>query len=301
LRGVDAALRAGALGLLACGCGGPSPEGPGSLGQLALRLAAVSAKAEEYLLTDATFHYSGASEGTIQVPEGDPSFRTILPAGDYGIELLDGWRLQRNSAAGLVPIAAELVSDNPALFNIQASQVSPLSFQFKTGAGLVGSEGVLDLGVAVDDSEDETAGNGCPNELCGPINVDFEDQPAGTLISDQYAGYLRFSTPAPAPVEVRVIAPSGGHAVCADTPDTTQCHFEMDLTFTRPVEGLSLSVVNSSRTLVTHGSGIATRTVLSTSLQSFDDLHDVTRVQFTPIGPLGSIRSLGFSMIPRAD
>ena len=37
----------------------------GPAGQLALRLAAVSAKAEEYLLTDATFHYSGASEGTI--------------------------------------------------------------------------------------------------------------------------------------------------------------------------------------------------------------------------------------------
>lgn len=78
----------------------------GSLGQLALRLAAVSAKAEEYLLRDATFHYSGASEGTIQVP-GDPSFRTILPAGAYGIGLLDGWRLQRNSAAGYVPVAAE--------------------------------------------------------------------------------------------------------------------------------------------------------------------------------------------------
>ena len=75
----------------------------------------------------------------------------------------------------------------------------------------------------------------------------------------------------------------------------------MDLTFTRPVEGLSLSVLNSSRTIVTHGSGIATRTVLSTSVQSFADLHEVTRVQFTPIGPLGSIRSLGFSVIPRVD
>jgi len=261
----------------------------------------VSAKAEEYLLTDATFHYSGASEGTIQVPEGEPSFRSILPAGDYGIELLDGWRLERNSTAGYVPVAAALVSDNPALFSIQASQVSPLSFQFETGAGLVGSEGVLDLSVGVDDSEDATAGNACPNELCGPIDIDFEDQPAGTVTSDQYAGYLSFSTPAAPPVVVRVIAPSAGHAVCADTPDTTQCHFEMDLTFTRPVEGLSLSVLNSSRTIVTHGSGIAIRTVLATSVQSFADLHEVTRVQFTPIGPLGSIRSLGFSMIPRVD
>ena len=75
----------------------------------------------------------------------------------------------------------------------------------------------------------------------------------------------------------------------------------MDLTFTRPVEGLSLSVLNSSRTIVTHGSGIAIRTVLATSVQSFADLHEVTRVQFTPIGPLGSIRSLGFSMIPSVD
>jgi hypothetical protein len=49
--------------------------------------------------------------------------RTLLPAGDYGLELLDGWRLQRNTAAGFVPIAAELVSDKPALFSIQASQV----------------------------------------------------------------------------------------------------------------------------------------------------------------------------------
>ena len=200
-----------------------------------------------------------------------------------------------------MPVAAALVSDNPALFSIQASQVSPLSFQFETGAGLVGSEGVLDLSVGVDDSEDATAGNACPNELCGPIDIDFEDQPAGTVTSDQYAGYLSFSTPAAPPVVVRVIAPSAGHAVCADTPDTTQCHFEMDLTFTRPVEGLSLSVLNSSRTIVTHGSGIAIRTVLATSVQSFADLHEVTRVQFTPIGPLGSIRSLGFSMIPRVD
>jgi hypothetical protein len=288
---------------LACllGCGGRTLDDADSLGQLALRLSAVSAKAEDYLLTAASFHYSGASEGSFSIPEGDASFRTILPVGEYGIELLDGWRLQRDSAEGLVPIAAELTSSNPALFSILPSQVSPLAFQFKTGAGLVSGEGVLELSVGVDDSEDDTAGNGCPNQFCGPLTVDFEDQPAATVISDQYADYLTFSTRAAAPVVVHVVEFAGGHSVCADPAATSQCHFELDITFTRPVESLSLAVVNSSTTFVTHALGIESRTVLSTSLQSFADLHEVTRIQSVPIGPLGSIRSLTFSVLPRLD
>jgi hypothetical protein len=291
-----------ALALLSLlSCGGRTSDEPGLLGQLALRLSAVSSKAEEYLLTDASFHYSGASEGTFLVPEADPNFRAILPVGDYDLELLDGWRLQRETLAGLVPVAAEVSSSNPAPFSILPAQVSPLAFQFKTGAGLVSDEGVLDLSIGVDDSEDPTAGNGCPHEFCGPLSIDFEDQPAATVLSDQYADYLTFSTPAAAPVVVHVIAVTGGHSVCADPAATSQCHFEVDIAFTRPVEGLSLSLVNSSTTLITHALGTASRTVLSTSVQSFTDLHDVTRIQVVPIGPLGSIRSLTFSVVPRVD
>lgn len=283
------------------GCGGRTSDRAASLGQLALRLSAVSTKAEEYLLTDASFRYSGASQGTFDVPEADPNFRAILPVGEYEIELLDGWRLQRETLAGLVPIAAELTSSNPALFSILPALVSPLAFEFKTGAGLVSGEGVLDLSVAVDDAQDTTAGNGCPHEFCGPLSIDFEDQPAATVLSDQYADYLTFSTPAAAPVVVHVVALAGGHSVCADPAGTSQCHFEVDITFTRPVEGLSLSLVNSSTTLITHALGTASRTVLSTSVQSFTDLHEVTRIQSIPIGPLGSIRSLTFSVMPRVD
>jgi hypothetical protein len=283
------------------GCGGKTAEASGPLGQLALRLSAISAKAEDYLLTDASFRYSGAAQGALDVPEGEANFRAILPVGEYSLELLDGWRLQRDTAAGFVPIAAALTSDNPAPFTILPSQISPLAFQFQTGGGLVGAEGVLDLSVGVDDSADESAGNGCPHEFCGPISIDFEDQPTGTVLSDQYSDYLGFSTPAAAPVVVHVIAPVGGHSVCADPESSSQCHSELDIAFTHPVEGLSLTLVNSSTTIVTHSLGTSSRTVLSTSVQSFSDLHEVTRVQVIPIGPLGSVRSLAFSLIPRVD
>jgi hypothetical protein len=295
--------RAGSAFLVATaiGCGGMSLDESGSLGQLSLSLSAVSEKEEHYLLSNASFRYFGASRGTFSVPEGEASFRSILPVGDYGIQLLDGWRLERETAHGLVPISAAMASDNPAPFTIAPAQVAPVAFAFKTGAGLVSSEGVLDLRVAVDDSEDDSAGNGCPHEFCGPITFDFEEQAAATVISDQYADYMTFSTPAPPPVVVHVVPDPAGHAVCADPAGTTQCHSEMDIDFRRPVEGLSLSLVRSSTTVITHSLGTTSRTVLSNSVQSFADLHEITRVEFTPISPLGSLNALTFTVIARAD
>jgi hypothetical protein len=134
--------------LLACS---DLPELP--IGQLRLGLASGIGEAQ-YRLADANFSIDGAAQLTLSSgadPDTD-SLQRALPVGDYSVELLPGWRLERRSSLGTEPAAATLVSSNPMDFSIQAGELTSLTFQFRTSgeAQAPGTEGELSVDIEVD-------------------------------------------------------------------------------------------------------------------------------------------------------
>ena len=107
------------------------PELP--IGQLRLGLASGTGEAQ-YRLVDANFSIDGAAQLELHSnddPNGD-SLQRALPVGDYSVELLPGWRLERRSSLGAEPAAATLISSNPLDFSIQPGELTTLAFQFRT-------------------------------------------------------------------------------------------------------------------------------------------------------------------------
>ncbi len=88
--------------------------------------------------------------------DDDPNADTLaraLPAGNYDLELRDGWQLLALDAAGERPVAAALVSDNPVAFTIDIGDTTNVSFQFETrgdDGGPRGNDGSLRVGIEVD-------------------------------------------------------------------------------------------------------------------------------------------------------
>jgi hypothetical protein len=55
-----------------------------------------------------------------------------LPAGDYRVELLDGWRMEREVSSGFEPIDAALTSANPLAVTIDVGATTRAVFSFDT-------------------------------------------------------------------------------------------------------------------------------------------------------------------------
>lgn len=117
--------------LFACS-GLPAP----AIGQLELGLQSGIGEAR-HRLSDATFRINGAAQLDLESddePDADVIERA-LPAGQYSVELLEGWRLERIGELGPSPINAQLLSQNPLAFGIAAGETTTLTFQFGTLAG----------------------------------------------------------------------------------------------------------------------------------------------------------------------
>lgn len=137
-----------ALGASACSDLPPPP-----IGQMQLALSSGVGDAQ-YRLSRASFAITGAAELNLDSddePESD-TLERALPAGDYAVELLPGWQLERRGPLGLEPVSAELASQNPLAFAISPGGLTTLTFQFRTTAGSAAAagDGRVRIGVAVD-------------------------------------------------------------------------------------------------------------------------------------------------------
>jgi hypothetical protein len=106
---------------------------PPPIGQLRLGLASGLGELR-YKLGQASFSISGAAELTLS-SEDDPAADVLersLPQGDYNVQLLDGWQLERITPDATEPVTAELASDNPLPFSIAAGEQTTVVFQFRT-------------------------------------------------------------------------------------------------------------------------------------------------------------------------
>jgi hypothetical protein len=106
---------------------------PPPVGQLRLGLSSGVGE-EQYRLGRASFAIRGAVELTLE-SEDDPSgdaLQRALPEGDYAVQLLDGWQLERIAPSGSELVSAELASDNPLPFSIRSGELTTVVFQFRT-------------------------------------------------------------------------------------------------------------------------------------------------------------------------
>jgi hypothetical protein len=122
-----------------------------------LRLPLVTPGEGAFRLRSAIFDIESRSGAGVFVrvdSDSDPDafeLRATLPQGSYAITLQDGWALERLGAdAGVEPVNAALLSDNPRPFDIRDGQLTRLVYEFTTDDGVVRlGEGDVAVGVAV--------------------------------------------------------------------------------------------------------------------------------------------------------
>lgn len=171
--------------LLAASCAGDL-ESLELEGSLSLALSTV-AGGIEYRLRDSHFRLTGPVERELESGD-EPNLLVTLPPGAYTLTLLDGYALTRESDATAQPVAARLVSQNPAQVVISAGQTARLTFRFEllpqspVGAADAGADasGTLAIDLAVQPGDAGAAPPPAPS--CEPTlrieEIDYEQ--AGT-------------------------------------------------------------------------------------------------------------------------
>jgi len=167
--------------------GAPSSDGPTGSLSMALR---TEMNGFAYRLRGAIFDISGPQAVTIR-SDDDPdavSIEVTLRIGDYQIRLADGWQLERSTPSGsFEAVVAQLASENPRTFTIQAGRSSPVSFQFR-----IPGTGTLDLSIQVIDESIADGGAGDGVAACIPDSrFDFtngiDDDCDGLIDEDEVA------------------------------------------------------------------------------------------------------------------
>lgn len=138
------------------GCSHKASKDRSPVGQLRLALTGTSNSGARYRLREGRFQVTGRSEASAWT-EDNPNADAItlqLPIGDYQIELLSGWYLEKATPEGdYSEVKAELTSDNPVAFAIASQQTTVVQFRFKAGNDVVPiGDGNLTITIAVDDS-----------------------------------------------------------------------------------------------------------------------------------------------------
>jgi hypothetical protein len=147
--------------LVGAGCAaeaaGPEPgradDGEGSL-RVALQQQASDGAV--YYLRDAKLQLTGQLDTLIEVGDA-PVLQQALPQGDYSMELLAGWRMERELDDQLEEVDAQLLGDNPICFSIASGEITAVTLRFLVqGTGEIGFE----TGDMVVDMEVETSSDG---------------------------------------------------------------------------------------------------------------------------------------------
>lgn len=118
-------------------CAGPDPyPAAPETGTLTLNLRS-DLNGTTFELRGATFEVIGENSLSIATDElpGASRIERELPAGDYGIELLPGWRLFEVGGVEDVEVSARLLTENPGAFSVTPAEVTPLSYRFEVSRG----------------------------------------------------------------------------------------------------------------------------------------------------------------------
>jgi hypothetical protein len=161
-----------ALALLACASG---ETHHGSLGSLELGLTS-QAGGVSYRLSNARFSLDGPEPREFSAPDEVERLELELPQGAYRLTLHEGYALARGDAPDAGPIAAKLVSLNPAPVLISAGETTRVALRFELAEdALAAGQGVLQIGVEV--GAFDGGASGCESGL--RINeVDYEQTSA---------------------------------------------------------------------------------------------------------------------------
>lgn len=140
-------LAALAAALAATACGDPAAT---EFGNVHIALEG-SSRGSTYELADASFDVEGVVETTLSTAETTGPLSAPLPVGAYTVALRDGWRLLELGEAASREVAATLVSDNPAAFEVRAGEVTRVDFVFQTGDATVDfGQGKLAVGISIE-------------------------------------------------------------------------------------------------------------------------------------------------------
>jgi hypothetical protein len=178
--GTLALLGAAAMTLVGCGSNAKG-GGEDAVGQLALPLVTTGASGT-YRLRDATFAIhpecyiygsagtgaggfagsgmGGCGETIVLSSEDDPNAQSLsvsLEEGSYYVELLDGWRLEKEGPMGAADVEATLISGATQYVWVWRQGTSFAEYRFGLGGRELWLNGQLNIGVTV--CED-------PNEPC---------------------------------------------------------------------------------------------------------------------------------------
>jgi hypothetical protein len=143
-------------------CSGEDPSAPQETGSLTAALSGVSAQGFQYRLRQGTFTVVGPTPASINTEDhlGATAVTIPLQSGSYTIALASGWQLERNTSGVFAPVAAALVSANPAAFDIANNQATTVEGDDVSLGG-----GDLQLVLEVDDTPVEDTAAACADGL----------------------------------------------------------------------------------------------------------------------------------------
>jgi hypothetical protein len=113
-----------------------------------------------YRLRDGVFEVTGTGSAILNSEEdvNAASLERTLAVGGYEIELLPGWRIERESASGFEPLNAQLTSANPLPFTIESGQRTSVRYDFFTDGIPIGlDDGTLDVSIGITDTSQPPA------------------------------------------------------------------------------------------------------------------------------------------------
>ena len=180
-------LGCGGLLLLAACAGRAQEASTNEVGTLGLQLR-TELNHVAYRLRDGVFEVTGAQQLSLSTEDDvdAASLEGTLAVGTYDIELLPGWRLERESASGFETLVAQLTSPNPLPFEIEPGQHTNLQYEFFTDGTRIGlGEGGLGVSIGVTDTSVQSACPGgavpAPRDCSSPLDNDCDGVPDNTI------------------------------------------------------------------------------------------------------------------------
>jgi hypothetical protein len=86
---------------------------------------------DTYRLTGVVLHFTGTADFTVAVDDSASTAQIPAAPGNYNVELLDGWALEKVLSDGTSqPVQALLASDNPTYVHVIPNLTQGLDFQF---------------------------------------------------------------------------------------------------------------------------------------------------------------------------
>jgi alpha-tubulin suppressor-like RCC1 family protein len=129
-------------------CHSPSLDSPAEIGgeqeltsgQVVLVLDSLSLKGEEYSLNVGYVSLFSRSDTLIFDTEYEDSLEAHLQSGSWLLEIDIRWSLEKKSADGYRPIAAQMLTDNPQRIQLKPHERHPVLLRFQTEDGVVSFE-----------------------------------------------------------------------------------------------------------------------------------------------------------------